>query len=372
MSDIIQEELDFIEVDAEVILGRVIERFEYYTDSVLNPANEKRMFLHGIALVLADEANHINETGKGNLLRYASGEEVDAIADLFQNPRLEAEKAKVTMQITFSESMEYDLTLSKGTRVTADGTHLFAIDEDVILEANSSDLVRTVTATATEAGAEYNGFSIGQINRIVDTNPYVFAVANIDTSSGGTDIEDDESYKERLRIAPFKFSVAGPAESYRAIALSVSNQIGDVYVYSPSAGVVEIVVVYQNGEVPSADDEIMQKILTACSDRNVRPLTDKVQVVPVTPVDVSIEASYYIPNNDLSVTSNIMQALEDYKVWQCEKIGRAVNPDELRKRLMNAGAARVEIASPTHQDLNENEIANITNTSLAFSGSVSI
>jgi phage-related baseplate assembly protein len=372
MPDIIQEELDFIEVDAEVILGRMIENFEYYTNSVLNPADERRMFLHGLALVRADEQNYINETGKGNLIRFASDKALDAIGELFQSPRLEAEKATVTMQITFSESMGYDLTLSKGTRVTADGTHLFAIDEDVILEANSDTLVRTVTATATEAGAEYNDFAIGQINRIVDTNPYVFAVANIDTSKGGTDIEDDESYKERLRIAPFTFSVAGPAESYRAIALSVSNQIGDVYVYSPSAGVVEIVVVYQDGEVPSADDEIMQEILTACSDRNVRPLTDKVQVVPVTPVDVSIEASYYIPNNDLSVVPNIMQALEDYKVWQCEKIGRAVNPDELRKRLMNAGAARIEITSPTHQNLKENEIANITNTSLTMSGSISM
>lgn len=372
MSDIIQEELDFIETDAEVILGRLIEHFEYYLETVLHPGDEKRMLLHGLALVLTDEANHINETGKGNLIRFASGKEVDAIGDLFRSPRLEAEKATATMQITFSESMNYDITLSKGTRVTADGLHLFAIDEDVILEANSSELVRTVKATATEAGSGHNDFAIGQINRIVDTNPYVYAVANIDTSRGGTDIEDDESYKERLRIAPFTFSVAGPAESYRAIALSVSNQIGDVKVYSPSAGVVEIVVVYQNGEVPNADDEIMQEILTACSDRNVRPLTDFVQVVPVTPVDTSIEASYYIPNDDLSVMPNIVQALEEYKVWQTEKIGRAINPDKLRNLLMNAGAARVEITSPTYQELAENQIANITNTNLTYSGSISM
>lgn len=366
------DELNFIEVDAEVILSRLLEKFEFYTGDVLHPGDERRIFLQGMAYVLADEANHINETGKGNLIRYASGKEVDAIGELFQSPRLEAEFATVTMEITFSESMGYDLTLPKGTRVTPDGTHLFAIDEDVVLEAGSTTLSRTVTATATEAGASYNDFAIGQINRIVDTNPYVYTVKNTTASVGGTDIEDDESYKERLRIAPFTFSVAGPAESYRAIALSVSNQIGDVHVYSPSAGVVEIVVVYQDGKVPNADDEILQEIYDACTPRTVRPLTDYVQVVPVTPVDIGINVSYYVPNEDLSVIPAIVQAVEDYKVWQTEKIGRAVNPDYLRKLMMNAGAARVDITLPVHIELAENQIAQVTSTNLTYSGSTAI
>lgn len=371
MPDII-EELNFIEVDGEAILNRLLQRFEVYTGEVLYPGDERRIFLQGMAYVLADEANNINETGKGNLLRYASGNEVDALGELFQTARLEAERATTTIEITFSESMAYDLTIPAGTRVTSDGTHLFATDEDVVLAANSDTLTKVVSATATESGADYNGFAIGQINRIVDTNPYIYSVKNLTESAGGTDIEDDESYKERLRIAPFTFAVAGPAESYRAIALGVSNQIADVHVYSPSAGVVEIVVVYQNGAIPSADDEILQEIKSACSERTARPLTDYVQVVPVTPVDIALDVKYYVPNDDLSVIPDIVQAIEDYKAWQTEKIGRAVNPDELRKLMMNAGAARVEITSPSYQELAENEIANVTSTASTFSGSVSV
>lgn len=368
----LEKELDFIEVNAEVILSRLIDRFAEYTGDILHPADERRIFLQGLAYVLADEANHINETGRGNLIRYASDKELDAIGELFQSPRLEAEKASVTMQIVFSESMDFDITLPKGTRVTADGTHLFALDEDVVLKANSKELERIVNATATESGEDYNGFAIGQINRIVDTNPYVFMVLNINTSNGGTDLEDDESYKERLRLSPFKFSVAGPAESYRAIALSVSNQIGDVHVYSPSAGVVEIVVVYQNGEIPNPEDELLQEILTACSDKAVRPLTDYVQVRAVTPVNVEVNASYYIPNDDLSVVPDIVQAMEEYKEWQTSQIGRPINPDYLRKLLMNAGAARVEITSPTYTEIAENQIARVTTTNLTYSGSVTM
>ena len=366
------EELNFIEVDAEAILSRLIERFEYYTGDVLSPADERRIFLQGLAYVLVDEANHINETGKGNLIRYASGNEVDAIGELFQTPRLEAERATVTMKVTFSESMGYDITLPKGTRVTPDGIHLFALDDDVVMKADAEAISYECTATATEPGASYNGFAIGQINRIVDTNPYVYTVTNITASSGGTDIEDDNSYKERLRVSPFTFAVAGPAESYRAIALSVSNQIGDVLVHSPTPGVVEIVVVYQGGKIPEANDKILQEILAACSDRTVRPLTDKVQVVPVSSVDIDLNIKYYVANDDVSVIPAIVQAVEDYKAWQTEKIGRAVNPDYLRMLLMNAGAARVEISAPTYSEIDNNQIAKVINTSLTYSGSISM
>ena len=368
----IEEELNFIETDAEVTLSRLIENFEEFTGDVLHPGDERRIFIQMLAYVIANTDNHINETGRGNLIRYASGREVDEIAQIFQSPRLEAEYATVTMQITFSESMEHDLTLPKGTRVTADGIHLFAIDEDVVLEAGSTTLTREVTATATETGTGHNDFAIGQINRIVDTNPYVYTVSNIDSSKGGTDLEDDESYKERLRIAPFTFAVAGPSESYRAIALSVSNQIGDVHVYSPSAGVVEIVVIFKNGVIPEADDEIFTEILEACSARTVRPLTDYVQAVPASSVEIGINLSYYVPNDDITVMPAIIQAIEDYKTWQTEKIGRAVNPDYLRKLLMNAGAARVEITSPVYQELEEYQIAKVTSTSATFSGSITM
>ena len=367
-----EDELNFIEVNAETILSRLVEKFQIYTGDVLNPADERRIFLQGLAYVLADEANHINETGRGNLLKYANGQEIDALGDLFQNSRLEAERATVEMQITFSESFSNDITVPAGTRVTADGIRMFALDEDVVLEARAEILTKTVKATATKAGADHNDFVIGQINRIVDTSPYVYTVSNTTTSIGGTDPEDDDSYKERLRLAPFTFAVAGPSESYRAIALSVSNRIADVHPYSPSAGVVDIVVVYQNGEIPNEDDELLQEILEACSDRNKRPLTDLVRVTPAEAVNVNIDVKYYIPNNDMSVVPSVMEAVEVYKKWQTEKIGRTINPDYLRTLMVMAGAARVEITAPVDMNLEEYQIAAIGTTNVTYAGSIKL
>ena len=368
----LEDEINFIEVDSEEILNRLIERFEQYCGETLYAGDERRIFLQGIAYVLADEANHINETGRGNLIKYATGSEIDAIAQLYSNKRLPAEYAKVEIQFTLSSGVSTEVIVPAGTRVTPDGIYLFATDTDITFPAGTTELTQTVEATAVNAGAEYNGFIAGQINRIVDENPYIKSVVNTTESAGGTDIETDEEFKERLQISPFSFAVAGPAEAYRSIALGVSNTIGDIHVYSPSAGVVEIAVLLEGGEIPEADDEIMTEILEACSDRTVRPLTDYVQVVPAEIVTADIDVNYYVANNDVTVISAIVEAIEEYKEWQTSKIGRSINPDYLRKLLMDAGAAKVDVTAPVYTELAENQVAQITNTNFTYSGSITM
>ena len=368
----LEDEIEFIEVDSEVILNRLIEKFEYYLGETLYPGDERRIFLQGIAYVLADEANHINETGRGNLIKYATGNEIDAIAQLFSNTRLPAEHSKVEIQFTLSSGVSTEVVVPAGTRVTPDGIYLFATNENIVFEAGTKELTRIVEATAVSAGADYNGFVAGQINRIVDANPYIKSVVNTTESAGGTDIETDEEFKERLQISPFSFAVAGPSESYRSIAMGVSNTIGDVHVYSPEAGVVEIAVIFDSGDVPDEDDEILGEIHKACSDRNVRPLTDFVRVVPAEVVSIDVDVSYFVANNDVTVIPAIVEAIEEYKEWQTAKIGRSINPDYLRKLLMEAGAAKVDVVSPAYRELEENQVAQIENTTFNYKGSITM
>lgn len=369
---VLEDEIDFVEVDSESILNRLIERFEFYLGETLHPGDERRMFLQGIAYVLADEANHINETGRGNLIKYATGNEIDAIAQLYSNTRLPAEYAKVDIQFTVSGDAGTEVVVPAGTRVTPDGIYLFATNEEIVFEEGTETLVQVVEATAVNVGADYNGFIPGQINRIVDGNPYIKSVTNISESAGGADVETDDEFKERLQISPFAFAVAGPAEAYRSIALGVSNAVGDVNVYSPSAGIVEIAVILNAGDIPEPDDELLVKIQEACSDRTVRPLTDYVQVVPAETVKTVVNASFRVANNDTTVIPAIMEALEDYKAWQTEKIGRSINPDYLRKLLMDAGAAKVDITAPVYTELAENQVASFANTALTYAGSITV
>ena len=368
----ITEEINFVEVDASEINSRLIERFEEYTGEVLYPGDERREFLQGFSYELAVILNYINETGRGNLLRYAESLELDALGDLYGNQRLNGDKATTTLEIKISKAQSTDILIPQGTRVSPDGEHFFETDAAVIFLANTDELTRTVTATAVEAGEEYNEFLAGQINKLVESNEYVEYVKNVDTSSGGTDAETDDEYRDRLRISPFNFAVAGPAEAYRSIAMGVSGEIEDVYVHSPSAGVVEIVVIKAGGEIPTVDDTLLIDILNACSDKTVRPLTDFVQVVPATAVETSINVEYYVANNDMSVIPAIMTAIEEYKAWQTSKIGRDINPDELNNRLRAAGAGRVVITSPEYKALEKYEIAKITEIKATYAGSINM
>lgn len=368
----IRDELNFVETDAEVINADLLSKFEEYLGETLAMGDERRLFLQGFAYVLADQLNHINETGRSNLLRYAVGNELDALGDLFHNARLEAEKATVTMKFTLSESQSKSVIVPKGTRVTPDGSVFFATDREIVFPANTTEYAQEVTATATEEGSSHNDYALGSINILVDTVAYIASVENTTVSGGGFEIETDDEYRARLRVSPFSFSVAGPANAYRAIAMSVSGDIADVAVYSPSAGVVEIAVVKDGGEIPSEDDELLGMILNACNEKDVRPLTDKVQVVPATGIDIDVSVTYYVGNGDTSVIGAIEESASEYAAWQTEKIGRHISPDKLITLLYGAGAARVVITEPIYQALAENEIAQIGKVTLTYGGSITI
>lgn len=368
------EEINFIEVNAETIEKNSLDYFEEYTKEKLYPGDDRRMFAQGIIYLLAVVQNYINETGRGNMLAYAEGGQLDSIGQLFKNSRLAATHAKTTMQITLAAAQDKDVVIPAGTRVTNDGTYIFVLDEAVVFPAKTEELVQEVGATAIEPGEAYNDLVPGQINKIVDSKygAYVAKVENIEKTDFGTDTEDDESYRERLQIAPFTFSVAGPSEAYRAVAMGVSNTIQDANPYSPSAGVVEIPIVLVGGVLPEADDEILTEVYNACSEKSVRPLTDKVQVVPAVGVETNINVKYYVKNNDMSVVADIMAAVEAYKEWQTGKIKRDIVPDELLGLMREAGAARVEITEPVYQALAENEVAQIIDTNVTFGGSINV
>ena len=367
-----QDEIDFINTDAEVIRDDLINSFETFTGEKLYDGDERKIFLEGFAYVLSDIMVHINEVGRENLLMYATGNKLDALGELYGNDRLQPEHSKVTMKFSLSTSPDVDIVIKKGTRVTPDGTIIFATDNDIIFPSKTVELEKEVGATAIESGASYNDIDVGEINKLIDGYTYVSSVSNTTVSSGGSDIESDEEYRERLKQSPFTFSVAGPANAYRMIALGVSKDVSDVSVYSPSAGVVEIAVLKEGGNIPTAEDEILKDILEACSDKDRRPLTDKVQVVPVTGIAFNINVAYYVSNDDISKTADIQNAVEEYKKWQVDKIQRDINPDMLRKMMMDAGAAMVEITEPLYKKIERNQVPKLGTSQVTYKGSISV
>lgn len=364
-------ELNFIEINAETINSELIKDFEQAFGETLYPGDERRIFLEQLTQVIVSGRNNINETAKKNLVRYASGDVLDALGEFYGTERLQAEKATVKVRFNLSTAQTSNITIPSGTRVTPDGSLFFETINDSIVTAGLTYI--DLALKATSAGSKYNGFTAGQIKTLVDPTAYISSVSNIETSVGGTDIESDDDYKERIRLAPQSFSVAGPEGAYKYFALSADSSISDVSVSSPSAGVVKVVVLQENGTIPT--QPILDKVLAILSDKTKRPLTDNVQVAAPSVLSYDINLTFYIDKENQTEEATIRNAIEgtggaidSYVSWQQSNLGKAINPDYLRKLILNSGADRVDIVSPLYTALTLEQIGKVGTKTINYGG----
>lgn len=350
-------DVNFVETDTDTIKREVIAAYEKIADRTLAQGDPIRLFLETIAAIIAQQRSLINYTGKMNLLAYAAGDYLDHLGRLVGTDRLEAAAATATFKITLSAARSFDVTVAAGTRVRDATDAVFAMDEAVIVKAGET--TATVKGRCTTAGSVANGYAIGEICNIVDPNPYVATIENTTVSEGGADVEDDESYRARIQEAPEHFSVAGSSGAYRYFAMTASALISDVKVTMPEAGVVNVYPLLNGGRLPG--EEIIESVKKVLSADDVRPLTDKVQVVKPTIKEYEINLTYYIDVNDKAsestITAAVKAAIEDYVGWQRAKLGRDINPTELYYRIRAAGAKRAVITLPEFAAVATTEVA---------------
>jgi phage-related baseplate assembly protein len=174
----------------------------------------------------------------------------------------------------------------------------------------------------------------------------VIAVTNLETTAGGAEVEDDESFRDRIHMAPEKFTTAGSEQSYIYWARSARPGIADVSPDSPSPGVVHLYILLDGGVIPDADGPEIKDVVSAVSGEKVRPLTDLTKVFPAIGVDVDFTFTYYLTKQQAAyadiISENVKKATANYETWQTRKIGRDVNPDELVRACRAAGVKRIE------------------------------
>lgn len=366
-------DINFVEVNSQQLQTELIKAFEETLGETFWPGDERRLFLLNFLPLFVGLKNSINDSGRQNLLRYARETVLDELGRFpgYSTPRLPAQKASVTLKFALSAAQGSSVIIPKGTRATPDGQIFFVTIQDLTITSGNTQ--GNVIAESLESGQKYNDYTAGQIKLLVDPIPFVASVVNIDTSSGGSDIESDDDYRERIRQAPESFSVAGPVGAYIYWAKTADNNIIDVSVSSPSPGVVKVVPLMVGGEIPA--QAILDKVLAEVSPKTRRPLTDNVQVAAPEQVSYNISLTYYISELSQSKVTEIRNAIEgtdgaiqQYIKWQCEKLGRAINPDELRYRILSAGANRINLVSPTYAAINADQVASIGTQTITYGG----
>lgn len=337
-------------------------RYEELTGKTqaLARADPVTLILYACSVQIYQMAIYLDTGAKQSLLKYAFGEYLDQLAALKGITRHEASKAQAVVAFTLSEAQDEPVSIPEGTLVSAgdDGDVYFETTEYAEVPAGQTYI--ELTMTCTEAGEVGNDILPGALSTIVDPIAYLDSVENIETTSGGSDIETDDELRYRIFEAPFRWSVAGPEEAYRYWAGEYNEDISDIYVGSVSPGEVLIEFLMEDGDLPDAGT--IKGLQSYLDTEELRPLTDKVVVKSPDVVSYTINLTYYINKSQSASASSIQEAVNDavnfYRLWQGARIGRDINPSELIRQVVVAGAKRVEVTSPaSFQALPETSVA---------------
>lgn len=359
-------DIQFVETDTETIINSMIALFELMYEEMTGkkkkvyPGSPERLFISWCAAIVIQQRVLIEETAKKNVPRYAEGEYLDSLAELFHDiERLPAEPAVATFRCYISEQQPQSVYVPAGTRITFDGEITFATTEE--LEIKAGELYGDVIAECQTAGTVGNDLAPGQVTEIVDVYDYFLSVENITKTSGGTDEEEDAEYYYRMRESMESFSTAGPENGYIYFAKSVSTAISDIAATSPEAGVVDVRVLLKDGQ--EATETILQQIEEKLNAKDVRPMTDVV-TVSVPDKDIfNVDLTYYIEKNTQASSTIIAQeanaAVEKYIEWQTEKMGRDINPSKLVELMMAAGIKRVDVREPVFRVVENTHVAKL-------------
>jgi phage-related baseplate assembly protein len=363
-------EIDFVDTNAETIETELVNMYEEIVGHTVYPASPERLFIQWLTQIIVQQRVIINDSAKKNVPRYATGEDLDSLAELFgDTERLQSSAASAMFRFYLAEPQEVNITIPSGTRITPDGDLMFATQESIVIKAG--ELYGDVAAVCQTLGEDGNDFAPGQVNIIIDPYDYYDRAENLETTAGGAETETDNAFYLRMRDRQKGYSTAGPMESYIYHAKSVSSAIVDATANSPEPGVVDVrILIANNTKSPESLIQDVQKQLTASK---IRPLTDYVKVSVPDEKEFAVDVSYWItePPSETSldeIKTKVGDAVNKYIEWQTGVIGRDINPSKLYQYIMDEGIKRMVIREPGFEVLEDTEAAKNVSVNITYEG----
>ena len=346
------------------------EKYEQVTKEKvsLKRADPVTLTLYSCSVLIYQALMCVDRAGKQDLIKYSYGDFLDNIAANKGVTRLPAQAAEVTVRFRIPAPRKDAVSIPTGTRVTSgDGTYFGTME---YAEIPPGDVHVDIPCRCQTTGSVGSGLAVGSINTLVDLLPYISGVSNIEESQGGADIEDDESLAERVYLAPSAYSVAGPRDAYIYHTKAYGASVGSVNVSSPKPCEVEVRVLLKDGSLPS--QALLDGILEYLDDDTIRPLTDQVKVLAPYTREYDLDVAYYISKTNaaraVSIQTAVSNAITEYNTWQTGEIGRDINPSELIRRMVEAGAKRVVVNSPAFISLPPSTVARTGSVSVTYGG----
>jgi phage-related baseplate assembly protein len=317
-------ELHYLTYDPQAIWDEMHQAYVEAGGDILYPGDEKEILLRSVLAVLTQAFAGIDNALRMQTLRYAVGDYLDVLGEQRGCARIQANAAVATVQISFKASCNAR-TIPAGTTMTAD--------------VEQTGYVQTINTQVrcTEAGSAGNGLLAMTAMQFTVINTAVTSILVTTDAFGGEEREDDDTYRERIRLYGLTSVTTGPASQYESAAMSVTSEILDAKAVNLGGGSVGVFLILSSDTGASA---ILSAVEAALSADNVRPLTDTVTVSQAAAIVYTLNVKYTAILGS-NISSALAAAVSDYQDWQDNKIGQAFNPDRLMSMLYQAGATRV-------------------------------
>lgn len=361
-------EPSFIEKDPATVEAAALSTFETALGKTLFPAQAERLLLNALVYQELILRVGVQYAATQNLVNYAVEDKLDQLGEFTQTTRISAQAASTTLQFSVPAAVTAALTIPAGTRAISSGSSInFATTEDLIIPIGSTTIAGSAQADVT--GVSGNGFAVGSITTLVDTiNGATVSVTNTSTSSGGAAVETDDRYRDRIKLAPNRFSVAGSEGAYRFFTFSADSTIIDVSVVTtPPVLTIDVYPLTSSG-LPDA--ALIAKVDTALSADDVRPLTDVVRVQAPSEVSFDITATVTrLTSSEASIVQALLdEALAAYVTEMRSNLGKDIVRSQIIAALSVEGVYKVELTAPAADvELSSSQWSNPGTTTVTLS-----
>lgn len=362
MSPITTDLPKFINDDPTAIAKEIAAYYQEKAGKQLYPGQVEQLLIDLIAYRESMARAAFNDAGRQNLVAFARAPMLDYLGELVGVTRLSAQRATGKVKLTFpalaSDSGMTQVILPAGSKIAGNANVQFQTTAELVATLNAGKQEFTMDVEATVRGDIGNGFQPADLNQLVDDPGVKVDVVGVGVTAGGIDVEDDERLRERIRLAPESFSVAGSVAAYRHHALSATQGVLDVAVVSASnlgkiappgdpvqPGEVRLFPLFR-GNQPGAGQ--LDQVKSACSADRVRPLTDKVTVAqpPSFEFQVTAKLQLYAGSDSQQTLQAANASLDAYLAGRADKLGCDIVPSQLVAALSVPGVYQVTLSQP--------------------------
>lgn len=280
---------DFLQEDEETIHQRMLEKAPFGIDT------SEGSFFWDATRPGAIEKAQLVQLQLQNLLQLffvqtSYGQYLDFLGQARNVTRLPATQSVGELKFTGQPGTVIKAGTKTSTQSSA-GTAYVAFEtiEDAVINDEGEVVVR---AKCTEAGTIGN-VPAGVVVLLLEPIEGVTGVINPEPFTGGTDVEDDDSFRERILEATRLRATSGNKAHYKLWAREVPG-VGDAKVFPlwNGPGTVKVAIVDRNKR--AANPELLDAVTAHIEE--MRPIGAEVTVASVTEKQINITANVLLVN----------------------------------------------------------------------------